>query len=94
MEITLMFSEIFFYFTASAAIIFVGIFFMVFAYRIIRITKELEKISSNLNHASSEVYEWISDIIDRLSNIPILSYFLEKRSTKQKYKDRRDSLKK
>ncbi|MDO8523248.1 MAG: hypothetical protein Q7S12_03140 [bacterium] len=67
-----------FYITVSTAIIAVGIFCAVVAYHLIHITRELEGLSRNLNQASSEAGERINDIIDRLSDLPVLSYFLEK----------------
>jgi fatty acid desaturase len=77
----LMLSQIVFYFTVSIAIIAVGILFGIFTYHLIKIAKELQELSHNLNHGSAEAMKKINDIIDRLSDIPILSYFLKKRET-------------
>lgn len=77
METTLMFAEIVFYFTVSLAVITFGVLGAIGTYRLIRIARELEALSRNLNHASSEAGELIHDIIDRLSDVPILSYFLK-----------------
>ena len=78
----LIFSETVFYLTVSIAIIAVGILFAIFTYHLIRIARELEELSLNLNHGSSEAMKKINDMIDRLTEIPILSYFLKKRESK------------
>ncbi len=74
----LIFAQTLFYFTVSAAIIAVGVLCAVAAYHLIHITRELEELSHNLNRASSEAGERINDILDRLSDLPVLSYFLKK----------------
>lgn len=88
---TLIFAQTLFYFTVSFAIIAVGVFCAVVAYHLIRITRELEGLSRNLNQASSEAGERINDIIDRLSDLPMLSYFLKKRRTLHEGKRSRKS---
>jgi len=80
METVLILAQIVFYSTVSVAIIVIGALCAIVTYHLIHIAKELEKLSHNLNHASVEASERINDIIDRLSNLPILSYFLKKRS--------------
>ena len=82
-----MFAEIVFYFTVSVAIIVIGILCSIVTYHLIHIARELEKLSSNLSQASSEAGEKINDIIDRLSDLPIFSYFLRKRSPARNRKD-------
>ncbi|OGF62618.1 hypothetical protein A2662_03720 [Candidatus Giovannonibacteria bacterium RIFCSPHIGHO2_01_FULL_45_33] len=67
-----------FYITVSTAIIAVGVFCGVVAYHLIHITRELEGLSHNLHKASGEAGERINDILDRLSDLSILSYFLKK----------------
>lgn len=87
----LIFSETVFYLTVSLAIIAIGILLGIFTYHLIRIAKELEELSHNLNHGSSEAMKKINDIIDRLTEIPILSYFLKKRGeSHDKGKGRRE----
>ncbi len=88
METTLIFSQIVFYLTVSAAIIAIGVLFAILTYHLIRIARELEKLSRNINQASSEVSERINDIINNLSDLPILSYFLKKRSATRERKGR------
>ncbi len=79
METALIFSEIVFYLTVSLAIIVMGVLCAMVTYRLIRIARELEELSRKLNNASDEAGERINEIIDRLSDLPILSYFLKKR---------------
>ncbi len=84
MNLALIISQIFFNFTVALTIIFFGILCSVVVYHLIMIVKELEKLSKNINHASAELAERIGDIIDRLSELPILSYFLGKRTRNRK----------
>src|SRR5882672_3222002 len=74
----LIIAQTIFYFTVSAAIIVLGALCAIVAYYLIRITKELEAMSRDWHDASDEARERINDIIDRLSDLPILSYFLRK----------------
>ena len=94
METVLIFAETVFYLTVSAAVIVIGVLCAIVTYRLIRIARELENLSRNLSHASSEAGERINDIIDRLSDLPILSYFLKKRSVTHEGKGRGKSSKK
>ncbi len=89
----LVFAETVFYLTVSAAIIVVGVLCAIVAYHLIRITRELEELSRNLKSASSAAGERINDIIDRLSDLPILSYFLKQHSVTHKKKGRGGSSK-
>ena len=66
-----------YYFAASLAIIILGVLCAVVSYHLIRITKHLRHISDNLDDASDEFKERIENIIERLSSLPILSYFLK-----------------
>jgi hypothetical protein len=84
MNITLIISQIFFNFTVALAIIVFGVLSSVVVFHLIMIVKELEKLSKNINYASIEVAERINDIIDRLSELPILSYLLKKRNKRRK----------
>ena len=91
MNTALIFSETVFYLTVSIAIIGVGILFAIFTYHLIRIARELQQLSHNLNEGSSEAMRKINDMIERLSEIPLLSYFLKKRqSTHESSKGRKE----
>ncbi|HUX35930.1 MAG TPA: hypothetical protein VMV71_02755 [Candidatus Paceibacterota bacterium] len=92
METALIFSETVFYLTVSVAIIIIGALCAIVAYHLIRITRELEELSGNLNDASSEAGERINEIIDRLSGLPVLSYFLKKRSPEHRSKGREKTI--
>lgn len=80
MESVLIFSEIVFYFTVSIAIILTSVLWVVIIYDLLRITRELKKVFHNINIVSNEVGEQILEALNKLSNLPILSYFLKKRS--------------
>lgn len=88
METALIFAQTVFYLTVSLAIIAVGILGAILIYHLTRIARELEELSRNLNNASSEAGERINDIIDRLSDLPILSYFLKERPSARERKGR------
>jgi len=94
METTLIVSEIIFYLTVSVGIIAVGVLCAIVAYYLIGIARELEELSRNLNQATTEAGERINDIIDRLSEMPILSYFLKRRAAAHDRKGREKSSKK
>lgn len=79
MDTGLIFAETIFYFTVSATIIVVGALSAITAFHLIHIARELEELSRKINSTSSEIGERIEDMLDRLSNLPILSYFLRKR---------------
>jgi len=78
----------------SVAIIAIGVLCAIVAYHLIRIVRKLEELSRNLNHAGSIAGERINDIIDRISELPILSYFLKKRPATRDEKGRGKSSKK
>lgn len=84
METVFIFSEITFNFVVSVAVITVGVLFVFIVVPMIRILRELEKFSSNLNQISSDAVERINDIVDRFSELPIFSFFLKDRSRKIK----------
>lgn len=79
MGTALMFAETVFYFTVSAAVIVLGALGAVIAYHLIRIIREFGELFRDLHRAGSVAGERMNDIIDRLSNLPILSYLLKKR---------------
>lgn len=78
MLIALILAQTVFYITVSLAIIIIGVLCAIVTYHFIKIAKELEGLSKNLHNASSEALARIEDIIDRLSKLPVLSYFLRK----------------
>ncbi len=77
-------SQIVFNIVASVAIIILGILFAIAMYHFIGIVKELGKLSKDLHNASDEAIERIKDIIEKLSNLPILSFFLKKEVKKKR----------
>ena len=79
MEATLIFSQILFSFVVSMAIIVVGALSSLMIYHLVCITKELKVITHNLHNFTDETRENISDIVERLRELPILSFFLKRR---------------
>jgi len=82
MENILTISQIIFYSVFSLAIIVLGFLTAIISYHLVNIVKELEAISKELHDASGEAKEKIKDIIEKLSSLPILSFLLNKKKTK------------
>lgn len=80
----LIFSQTLFYFVASIAIIVLGVLLAISTYNLIYITKHLRNISDRLDDATEEIRTRIEEIVEKLSSLPILSYFLKK---ERKYKN-------
>ena len=78
----LIFAQTFFYFVVSFAIIALSILFALVVYHLVYIAKNLHSISDDISHVSRETEERLEEIIDGLSRIPILSFFLKKRHTR------------
>jgi hypothetical protein len=89
MDTTLMFAQIAYYLTVALAVTVVGVLCSIVTYRLVRIARELEGLSRNLHEASTEVGEQIRDVVERLSDVPILSFFLRKRPKVRHEKGRR-----
>ncbi|MHB0978348.1 MAG: hypothetical protein ACYC1K_03060 [Minisyncoccota bacterium] len=85
METTFILSQIIFYFVASVAIIAIGIFFSIAIYHLAHIIKELRSITHDFHNLTAGAKERISNIIERLSSLPILS-FLSRRTNYKKTK--------
>lgn len=79
METALILSQTIFYFAVSLAIIVIAIFLSMGMYYLVLIAKELKAITQDLHNLTDEAQERIRDIIERLSELPILSYFLKRR---------------
>jgi hypothetical protein len=88
MTTTLIFAEIIFYFTVSLAIIAVGILCATVVYYLVRLARELEEISHNMKLASNEAGERINYILDKLSILPVLSFFLKKHPATRRKKEK------
>lgn len=73
-------SQTLFYFTVSFAILALSVLAGMIAYQLVKITRELRRITDNLGNASDELRDSLSDIIERLSSLPILSMFMNDKS--------------
>jgi predicted PurR-regulated permease PerM len=74
----LIFAETLYYLVVSFAVIIIGALVAVVVYHLIYIAKNLRHISDNLDETSGDLKKRIEEIIERLSSLPILSYFLKK----------------
>lgn len=61
----------------------VGGLLVVIAYQLISVARNLKELSDNLNNASVEAGEKIGEALERLSELPIFSYFFKKRSSEE-----------
>lgn len=66
----------------------VGGLLAVIVYQLISVARNLKELSDNLNNASVEAGEKIGEALERLSELPIFSYFFRKRSSEQPTKGR------
>ncbi|MBI2023341.1 hypothetical protein HYT01_02130 [Candidatus Giovannonibacteria bacterium] len=73
----LIYAQTVFYIVASIAIIVVGFMVALVAYHLVGIARSLHKIAEALSEFSEETEELLKDIIHKLMNIPILSFFLK-----------------
>lgn len=84
----LLFSQTFFYFVVSFAILILGILAGIIAYHLIRITKRLEEISGDMSDISHDARERIKEILEAFSRIPFLSFFMNRKSRSERKKGR------
>ena len=84
MENLLVMAQTLFYFVVSAAIIIFAVLFGIATVHLIHIAKQLEKISRHVHDASDEMRKRVKEIIERLSQLPILSYFLKHAASRDK----------
>lgn len=83
METTLILSQIIFYFVVSGAIIAVGIFFSIAMYHFVHIIKGLQAIIHDFHDLTEGAREKISEILERLSRLPVLSFLLKQTNDKK-----------
>lgn len=74
----LIFAQTLYYLIVSLAIIVLGVLFTIIMYNLVYITKHLRHISDNLDDTSDELKKRIEEVVERLSSLPILSYFLKR----------------
>jgi len=77
-ETTLTILQIIFYSVTSLAIIVMFFFMVAGAYRLIKILKTLQTIARDVHEVSDEAKEKIEEIIEKLSLLPIISFFIKK----------------
>lgn len=80
----LIFAQTIFYLVISLTIIVLGILLIAMAYYLVRIVRHIDKISNNLDEASGEVKENIKEIINKLSVLPLFSFFFKNRPVNNK----------
>ncbi len=78
----LVFAQTVFYLTVSLAIIALGILLAVVVFHLIHIVKRLRSISDHLDDAAGELKSRVKDVIEQLTSLPILSYFLKRSGTR------------
>ena len=88
-ENALILSQTIFYFSASVAIIVIGIIFSVGTYHLTVIVKELEAITRDIHDFTGDAEERIRDILERLSHVPLLSFFLKRKKRESSKPERK-----
>jgi len=78
MQTTFIISQIVFNITATLVVVTIGVGIAIIVFRLVKVAKELEKISTDIRETSDIVAEKISDIIDSLHSIPFLSFLFKK----------------
>jgi hypothetical protein len=86
METTLIILQIIFYAVFSLAAIVLFFFMIIGAYRVIKILKNLQAIAEDVRDVSDDAKERIEDIIEKLSLMPIISFFIKKAEGTKKSK--------
>lgn len=75
----LVLSQTIFYSALSFFIVVIGILLVSVIYYLIKIEGHVNKISENFEHASDEVKRNISEIIDKLQSLPLISLLFKKK---------------
>lgn len=86
----LIFAQTLFYLTVSFAIIALSILTGLIAYNLMKITKDLSRISNNFSEASGDLKDKLEEVLERLSEIPFLSSFLRTRTSGKHHKKGRE----
>ncbi len=88
MEDILVVSQIIFFSVSSLAIIVFSFFMAIAFWRTIRILKTLHAIARDIHEVSDEAKERIEEITEKLSMLPILSFFISKSKRKKNSKSK------
>lgn len=72
------FAQTLFYFVSSIAILVVGGLLGIVVFHVIKIVKNLEIFSDNLNETSAEIKGKVNAYLDKLADTPIISLLIEK----------------
>lgn len=86
----LIFSQTLFYLTVSFAIIALSILAGFIAYNLMKITRDLSRIANNFSEASDDMRDKLEEVLERLSEIPFLSSFLQRKASGRHHKKGRE----
>lgn len=86
----LIFAETVFYAVFSLAIFVLSILLCIVAYHFIGIARHLRKITEDIDMATEEVKNRIEDIVEALSNLPLISFLFKKGHKKENNKKGRN----
>ncbi len=86
----LIFSQTLFYLTVSFAILALSTLFSLIAYNLMKIARDLSTISNNFSEASDDLHGRLEEVLERLSDIPFLSSFLQKQTSGKRHKKGRE----
>jgi len=78
----LIFAETVFYAVVSLALIILGALFIVMVYELVMIARNLRAISENISAVSKDAEEKLMELMGKLSDSPIMSFFMKRSSRK------------
>jgi len=76
------FSQIFFNFVASIAIIIVAGFISIICYSVIKFIKSVKQLSSNIQEESAELYRKLNNFMHNISKLSLVTDFFKKKKSK------------
>ena len=82
----LYFAQTLFYLTFSFVIIVIGILFILIVYNLLKLISYLKHISQNIENASVEIRDNVIAIIERISELPLFSFFIKHHAKKGRKK--------
>ncbi len=80
----LIFAQIVFYFSASIAIIVIGVLLSFSVYHLVRVSRHLHSIAQSFDQTSHEVKDKLAVALDNLERLPVFSFLFKSRDKSKK----------
>ncbi|TSC81851.1 MAG: hypothetical protein G01um101420_764 [Parcubacteria group bacterium Gr01-1014_20] len=75
----LIFAQIVFYFSASIAIIVIGVLLVFAIYHLVRVSRHLHSIAESFDQTSHEVKDRLAMALENLERLPVFSFLFKSR---------------